>query len=153
MRLKNKFQSRLLRYYFSGLLLFFLLACGANNAVTMEIQDPWIRTPPPSAQALAGFMLLKNNSDKPITLIQAKAEGFQKVILHQSINEKGMHRMEPVENIIIPPKGELRFHHGSYHIMLMGLQKKIQSGDSLPITLVFDNGQEKIVSFMVKTPD
>lgn len=149
----KEFQSRWFHYSFIALILFFLQACNANTSATIEIQAPWIRTPPTSAQAIAGFMLLKNHSNQPIALTGANAKGFQNVMLHQSINENRMHRMKHEERIIIPAKGEVRFQHGSYHIMLMGIQKKIQSGDSIPITLFFDNGEEKSVSFIVKNPD
>lgn len=46
---------------------------------------------PCSAQALAGFMVVKNHSDQAIALIQAKAKDFNHAMLHQSINEKSMH--------------------------------------------------------------
>lgn len=141
------------RCHFFFLILFLLQACDQKTLSTIEIKDSWIRTPAPFAQALAGFMLLKNHSNRPIALVQVKAEGFEHIMLHQSMNKNGMHKMKHAENIVIPPQGELRFQHGGYHIMLMGIQKKIQSGDEIPLTLVFDNGLETLVSFVVKNSD
>ncbi|MCK5809592.1 MAG: copper chaperone PCu(A)C [Cocleimonas sp.] len=143
------------RALFFLLILLFLSACNTSPDASagLEIENPWIRTPPPAAQALAGFMHLKNHSDQAITLVAAKAEGFNQVMLHQSINENGLHRMEHAENIKIPSQGTLLFQHGSYHIMLIGFQKTIKTGDKIPITLVFDNKREKTVFFIVKNPD
>ena len=156
---KSRFSDSLFVYI---LLLFFILLFlkstpafseQGNDLNLIEIQDPWVRAPAPFAHALGGFMLLKNHSDDSVILVQVKADGFDEVMLHQSINENGMHRMEHAENIIIPPQGHVKFQHGSYHIMFMGLQKKIISGDVIPVTLVFDSGQEKLVSFIVRKPD
>ncbi|MCK5916890.1 MAG: copper chaperone PCu(A)C [Cocleimonas sp.] len=153
--LNDKPASCIFGYSLSFLILFFLSACNSSPPPSsgLEITNAWVRTPPPSAGALAGFMHLKNYSDTPIALLQAKADGFNQVMLHQSINENGQHKMEHAERIIIPPQGSLQFQHGSYHIMLMGFQTTIKSGDKIPITLIFDNKLEKTVHFIVKTPD
>ncbi len=140
------------------LILLFLINVTAfakqpGNPDLIEINAPWIRAPAPFAHALGGFMLLKNLSDIPVTLVQAKAEGFDEVMIHKSISENGMHRMEYVENIVIDPHKELRFEHGSYHIMFMGLHRKIRPGDKVPVTLIFKKGLEKSVLFTVRKPD
>lgn len=140
------------KYIYLNLFILTLLLQGCN-APDLEIQDAWIREPAPSPQSLAGFMLIKNNSNTPVSLTEAKAEGFDHVMLHQSINEKGMHSMTHAENVVISPHGEVKFEHGSYHLMLMGIHNVPELGDTIPITLVFDNDVEKIVSFVVKKSD
>jgi len=87
---------------------------------------------------------------KSIHLVDVKANGFKQVMLHETINKDGMHKMEHRENILIPTKGEVIFQHGSYHIMFMGLLKEFKSGDKIPVTLIFSDGQEKRVQFLVK---
>lgn len=138
-----------------GLLFFntLIFSAQASDSDTIEIQDPWVRAPAPHARALGGFMLLKNHSQMPIALVEARAEGFDNVMLHQSINEDGMHSMEHADTIVVPAHGEVKFQHGGYHIMLMGPDKKSKPGDEIPLTLVFDNGLEKKVSFIVRKPD
>lgn len=139
-------------YFRNTLALLFIVllqACGSDSS-TLEIHEPWIRAPTPNAQALAGYMLIQNNTDAPVTLLQAKAEGFKHVMIHQSIHEKGMHKMEHAENLVIPAHEEVRFQHGSYHIMFMGINREIKTGDKIPVTLVFNNKLEKNVSFLVK---
>ncbi|CAA6809291.1 MAG: Unknown protein [uncultured Thiotrichaceae bacterium] len=137
------------RNTFALLLIFLLPACNSGSS-TLDIHEPWIRTPAPNAQALAGYMLIENNTDAPVTLLQAKAEGFNHVMIHQSINENGTHKMEHAGNLVIPANSAVRFQHGSYHIMFMGINRDIKPGDQIPVTLIFDNTREKDVSFLVK---
>lgn len=158
MELKQQRKSTSSGVNFYSLIFFLLinsLVFSAQNAFSdsIEVHDPWIRAPAPFAHALAGFMLIKNTTDTPLSLVQVKADGFGEVMLHQSINENGMHRMEHVANIIIPAQGEMRFQHGSYHIMFMGLHKKALPGNKIPVTLIFDNGLQKHVLYIIKKPD
>ena len=132
------------------LLLLQLQACGSSERI--EVENARIRTPTTINQALGGFMIIKNNTKTPIALVEAKATGFKQVMLHETINKDGMHRMEHREKIIIPAKGEVIFQHGSYHIMFMGSMKLYKSGDIIPVTLIFSDGQKKVVSFNVKKP-
>ena len=140
-----------IRIAFIVLLLLQIQACGSTENI--EIENARIRTPATINQALGGFMRVKNNTKKPIALIEAKADGFKQVMLHETINKDGMHRMEHREKIIIPAEGGVIFQHGSFHIMFMGSMKLYKSGDKIPVTLVFSNGQEKTVSFNVKKPN
>ena len=130
------------------LLLLQLQACASSESI--EIQNARVRTPTSVTQALGGFMVLKNNTENPITLVDAKSDNFKQVMLHETINKDGMHTMEHGERIKIPAKGQVVFKHGSYHIMFMGLLKTFKSGDKFQVTLVFADGQERIVSFVVK---
>jgi copper(I)-binding protein len=121
-----------------------------SAAQRIQVEHPWIGAPAPFARALGGFMLLKNPSDQPATLVSASAPGFKMVMLHRSINENGMHRMIHVDEVTIPAKGSLAFKHGSYHIMLIGPQRKFKVGDTVPVTLGFKDGSHKTVTFKVE---
>ncbi len=114
------------------------------------VENPWVGAPPPFAQALGAFAILKNPTDHPITLIHAKASGFDMVHLHQTINENGMHRMVGVKQLTIPPHGQIALKHGSYHIMLMGVHHLPKVGDQIPITLIFADHSQKTIAFPVK---
>ncbi len=130
--------------------MFMLLNAQASDSNSIEIQDPWIRAPAPFAQTLGGFMVVK--SVQAVALVQAEAKGFDHVMLHHSINENGMHRMIHVEKIVIPPHDQIKFQHGSYHLMFVGKHKPTRPDDIIPVTLKFDNGTQTLVSFFVKKP-
>ena len=59
-------------------------------------------------------------------------------------------RMRPVKDIEIKAKGEAALKPGSLHIMLIGLKKELKEGDSVAITLGFEDGSSKKVEVPVR---
>ena len=89
----------------------------------------------------AAFGTLSNTSEQPIalqkaTIINSKATAE----LHQSIKEKGVVKMLPVDSITIPAKQSVELAPGGLHIMLINLPKTLESGKTIALELAFDNG-------------
>jgi len=121
------------------------------QAKDISISNPVVREVPPNAMATGSFMTFKNNSAKKITLIKASSNAANRVELHTHKNENGMMRMRQVPNIIIPANGETKLQLGGLHIMLMDLQQSIQKGQTISITLTFEDGSEKTIGVPVKS--
>jgi copper(I)-binding protein len=58
--------------------------------------------------------------------------------------------MQPVERLEIPAGGSVQLKPGSYHIMLIGLKEDLKAGDTIEITLTFENAGELALSVPVK---
>lgn len=131
----------------AGLALGFFATTGHAEVI---VKDPWVAEAPPTAMALAGFMTLENTDATERHLVRADAPGFDRVELHRSIEVDGVHRMERQDSINIPANGSVRLAPGGYHVMLIGVQEPKRDGDVIPLTLVFKNGEEMILSVPVK---
>jgi periplasmic copper chaperone A len=139
-------------YFLKGMttaLLLSLLACQPQGAI--EIIDPWIREAPPTAKALAAFMLIENRSDKPRTLISANCSAFEKVEIHKSFQRDGMMQMEQQHELVIPANGQKRLAPGGYHLMLMRPKQPLKAGDQIDVTLQFANGEKLSITAPVKS--
>lgn len=112
--------------------------------------DPWIAEAPPTAMALAAFMVLENDGETPRSLVAVEAPGFDRIELHQSIEENGVHRMIRQEEIRIPADGQTPLEPGGYHIMLIGIQERLQAGDKVPMRLIFADGENRQVDVPVR---
>lgn len=128
--------------------LWSVHAVAAGMDVTVE--HPWVREAPPTAAALGGFMVLKNNTDKPLVLVGASSPDTAEVMLHRSIMEGGMMKMVHQKSIEIPAKGQLEFKPGDYHLMLMKPKKAFKAGDKIEITLKFEDGSTLPATFEVR---
>jgi hypothetical protein len=60
--------------------------------------------------------------------------------------------MHEVDGVDIPAGGSAELKPGSYHVMLIGLQQDIKEGDTVSITLTFQNAGKVTVEAPVKTP-
>jgi copper(I)-binding protein len=135
----------------------FIASLGAglsllNTAALAEVKvtDPWIAEAPPTAMALAAFMVLENDGDAPRSLVAAEARGFDRIELHQSIEENGVHRMIRQEEIRIPANGRTPLEPGGYHVMLIGIQEPLKAGDEVPMRLIFADGENRQVEVPVR---
>ena len=123
----------------------------ANHTATgIVINDPWIRSAPPNAPALGLFMQINNNSDKDIKLLSVNARGYKRIELHRTIMHSGMMKMVKQDFMPIPAQGTLHVKLGSWHVMLIGPKRVPRTGETVTISLKFDNGTTQVVKALVK---
>lgn len=133
------------------LLLAVALACptfAAESALT--IQDPYVRLAPPNAPATGAFMLIKNAGKTDRKLVKADSPVAKNVELHNHINENGVMKMRQVQEIAVKANAQAELKPGSYHVMLIGMHKPLEEGQSVPITLGFDDGSTLQVNAPVR---
>ncbi len=53
-----------------------------------------------------------------------------------------MMSMTPVSSIELPAGEQVNLEPGGYHIMMFELAKPIKDGESIPVTLSFENGDD-----------
>ncbi len=154
----------------------------ANNASSasisakvgsIEIVDAWTRpamsmmdtsSDPKATSAMSGemnmsdgpttgsFMLIRNTgaADK---LIKAESTVAKSTELHTMVMDNGVMKMRPVEGgIDVPANGEVALKPGSFHIMLINVNKELKVGDTVAINLVFEKAGSVTVNTMVRQP-
>jgi|GEM_PF-2064139 len=80
---------------------------------------------PPVSRSAAIYLTLENHSDKAVTLTGVTTPAAHHAMIHQTIEEDGMAKMRHQDRLVIPAQGKLVFQPGSYHIMLMGLDRAL----------------------------
>ncbi|MEM7194735.1 MAG: copper chaperone PCu(A)C [Pseudomonadota bacterium] len=127
--------------------VFFLT--GGAFASGIMANEAWVRTAPPGAP-LAGYFELRNHGDASSVLTGATAEGFTNTMLHRTVDQNGVMKMEHVTRVEVSPGETFSFQPGGYHIMLMKPEVDAKAGDSIPITLQFESGHAISVEFIVR---
>ena len=75
------------------------------------------------------------------------------VEVHETVVEGDVAKMRQVtDGIEVPAGGQIELKPGSYHIMLIGLKRDLQSGDTFDVTLVFENSDKLTVEALVRRP-
>ena len=125
-----------------------ILATETDLAVT----DASVRAVPPGTPSSLAFMTIKNSGNTDRQLVRADSPVAKTVGLHNHINDSGVMRMREVKAIEIKAKGQAELKTGSYHIMLIDLKQTLKEGDSVPLTLTFDDGRTMKIDAPVKMP-
>lgn len=95
----------------------------------------------------AVYLTLANNAETKRHLTGATSPLAPRIEIHKHIHEDGLMKMRHVsEGIDINPKQTVTFEPGGLHLMLFKMTKKLKEGDSLPLTLQFEDGEEIEIS-------
>ena len=139
----------------------------------LSVRDAWVRaTVGAMAQAEQGamgghdmgsqgatgrvtgaFMVIENAGDTPDQLVGAAVspEIAGAVEIHETtVGENDVMQMRPVQAIEVPAHGSVELKPGGYHIMLLDVQRDLNAGDTVTLTLSFASGASLDVDAAVR---
>jgi hypothetical protein len=120
----------------------------------IDIEHPWSRPTPPGTPMGVGYMVIKNHSDRDITLVGASTPRAGHVSIHETMMNDGVMRMQPLKNgIAVPAGGAVELKPRSYHLMLEKLVKPLEEGEGIPLTLEFEGAEAIEVELSVQSLD
>jgi len=94
-------------------------------------------------------MTLANASSIPYALTSVSFNAAGMVELHETSMSGKMMQMRRISQVDIPANGSVELKPGSYHVMLMGLDKGLTAGTSETLTLTFSDNSQKTVEALV----
>ncbi|WP_019613641.1 copper chaperone PCu(A)C [Psychromonas ossibalaenae] len=127
-----------------------LLCCGIASASPLTIDNAYVRATPPHAKNSAAFMVINNTEVREVQLIAVNSDIAERVELHNHIMQDGLMKMREVEQINIAPQGKAELQPGGLHVMFLGLKQELREGQSVRLSLYFDNGEQIIIDAPVK---
>ena len=119
-----------------------LVGASSPVATTVEIHETMVMgSPAPSASdamgGMAGMSPMPMASSMPTASPMASMSG-------------DMMGMEPIARLEIPAGGTVQLAPGGYHIMLIGLTKDLNVGDTVQVTLKFEKAGDVTVTADVR---
>ncbi|MGH6827712.1 MAG: copper chaperone PCu(A)C [Rhizomicrobium sp.] len=122
---------------------------GPAFAAPLLLEDGWIRAMP-SGIPSGGYFTLRNETSRPVTLVGVASPACGRVMLHRSQMTGGMASMQAVSEVEAPAHGVLRFAPGGYHLMCTGARPFLKPGATVPVTLIFKDGEKLTANFAVR---
>jgi copper(I)-binding protein len=122
-----------------------------NAADEVRAEGAFARAVPPGQTNSAAFMILTNGGDGDHALTTAESNVSKVGELHTHRMEEGMMKMRRVEKIDLPAGETVKLEPGGLHVMLIGLEKQLEEGEDVEITLVFEDGSRSTLTAPVKT--
>ncbi len=94
------------------------------------------------------FGTLQNGGDDDLAIESAESEDAEMVELHEVTAAGVMQKI--AGEAIIPAKGSYELSPGANHIMLMGLTRDLEAGESVTVTLHLSDGSSQLLTALVK---
>lgn len=120
----------------------------ASESIT--IIEPLVRPTPPGQKTTAMYMKLKNSSSNKHDLVKVEGNISKMIELHTHTNDNGVMKMGQVESFPVDANSTAEAKPGSYHVMIMNLEKDLVLGDKYDFTLTFKDGSTMPVTAEVK---
>ena len=133
----------------AGIAAFLTLPAIAGSEI--RIEDGYARASGLRAMAGAAFMHILNTGDTDDQLIAVRTDAAKRAELHTHVEtEGGVMQMRRVEGgFAIPAGGDHWLARGGDHIMLMGLTRPLAQGDSITLTLTFEQAGDITIDLPV----
>jgi len=103
----------------------------------IRVEEVWARAGIAGGNS-AAYMRIVNHGGTDDRLVSAATDVADKVELHRTVMEGDRMTMQPVPAVEVPARGEAVLEPGGLHVMLIGLTRKLEEGDSFPLRLTFE---------------
>lgn len=130
--------------------LFLALAFVASPALAqVSVDQPWMRATAPGAKVAGGFMTIQNQGAAPDRLVGAASPVAERIEVHVHVHEGGVMKMQQVQGLDVPAKGQFVLKPGGAHLMFVNIKRQINQGEKIPVTLRFEMAGELKVDYAV----
>lgn len=113
---------------------------GITHLGTLNITLPFTRATLPNAPVGGGFLTIENTGAVADRLVSATSTVAAKTQIHEMAMEGEVMKMrELTEGIEIPAGETVVLAPGGLHIMFIGLKQAFVEGETIAVTLTFEN--------------
>jgi copper(I)-binding protein len=121
------------------------------SAGALRIGNPWTRATPKGASVAGGYMKITNSGTAPDRLVGGSSEVAGRFEIHSMVVEQGVAKMRPVEAGLEIKAGEtVELKPGSFHVMLLGLERPLEKGQKVKGTLEFEKAGRVDIEYTVE---
>jgi copper(I)-binding protein len=123
----------------AALLLSIPLAAAAAQPAAVKVERAWARSTVQGQDSSGAYMTL--TAMEPLTLLGAATPAAGIVEIHQMKMEGDVMKMRAAERLPMKPGVPLQFAPNGYHFMLMDLKAPFRAGNSIRMTLRFQDAK------------
>lgn len=128
-------------------------ACAAAPAGGVVISEAWVRAAPAGRPTSAIYLTLCNAGEAADRLVGVSTDAAQAAELHVTRRDNSaIVGMESLASVELAPQTPVEFAPGGGHIMLIGLKRAIDAGDTIAVTLEFANSAAQTIEVLARAP-
>ena len=124
-------------------------ACGDDDA-SLDVAEAWSR-PALGPNGAVYLTIEGGGADTALSGVSVSSDVAAMAQIHQTVmRDDGTMGMTRIDQVEIPAGSTVIMVPGGMHVMLMELAEPLELGDTLDMTLTFDNGTELITTAEVR---
>ena len=103
----------------------------------VSVDAPWVRATVAQQPATGAFMRLTASRD--LRLVGARSPAVEQVEVHEMAMQGQTMRMRQIASLALPKGRAVALAPGGYHLMLIGLKRPLRVGETVALTLIFED--------------
>lgn len=111
----------------------------ATQASDLVVVEPWARASIGVSRPAAAYLSIRNEGIAADVLTDIKTPAANLAEIHKSEVKDGLARMSPSGPVEVLAGSTVHLEPGGLHIMLMKLKRPLKKGDTISMTLFFEN--------------
>ncbi|MEG8219922.1 copper chaperone PCu(A)C [Sphingomonas sp. HH69] len=127
-----------------------LSACG--DPAPSYIDQAWVRLSPNKESPSAGYFVA-HGGDAGVQIRGVLTAYAVRVEMHESVTDKGVMTMKPIDSVDVPAKGEVAFAPGGKHLMLWGINDAAINQGKMELTFLMSDGKRLLVDAVIRKPE
>ncbi len=120
----------------------------ATASAQVTVNNAWVRATVAQQKATGAFMQLTAAKDTKLVSVSTTLTAMAEV--HEMAMDNNVMRMRQISALDLPAGKAVELKPGGYHLMLMDLKQQVKAGDTVPLTLVFEDRAGKRETVEVK---
>lgn len=137
------------RMMLAGLALAAISGAAMAQAPTVAVTDAWARATTSTARVGGVFLTMKASAGED-RVVSAASPVTEKIELHETIRDGGVMKMREVPRLMVSADEPTVLKPGAYHIMLIGLKRPLNRGETFPLTITFEKAPPVTVTVTVQ---
>ena len=129
-------------------LLAITTAAWAQTVV--KVEDAWVRGTVATQKATGAFMRLTPSANARLVAAESPVAGV--VEIHEMAMENDVMKMREIPGLDLAAGRTMELKPGGYHVMLMDLKQQLKGGETVPITLVFEDAAKQRFTQEISAP-
>lgn len=126
----------------------------AAPAAGVSVEGGYARAMLPGAQVGGGYLTVSNGGATADRLVSASSPRAGAVSIHESSMEGGVMRMRMAQDgLMVPAGGTLQLDPAGAHLMFEGVAQPFREGESVPVTLQFEQAGAVEATLQVGAPN
>ena len=106
----------------------------------LEVRDAWAAATPGGAEVAAGYLTIVNGAPAADRLVSASSPRAARVEIHEMRMDGDVMRMRAMtDGLALASGARAELAPGGAHLMFMDISAPFLEGESVPVTLVFEN--------------
>jgi copper(I)-binding protein len=137
------------RMMLAGLGLAVFSSSAMAQAPTVAVTDAWARATTSTARVGGVFLTMKATGGED-RVVSAASPVTEKIELHETIRDGDVMKMREVPRLMVSASEPTVLKPGAHHIMLIGLKRPLNRGETFPLTITFEKAPPVTVTVTVQ---